>query len=45
MAKKNIVILGFMTFALFVGAGNIFFPHFRYCKNRVYTQHVPDADS
>ncbi|HEB0103605.1 TPA: branched-chain amino acid transport system II carrier protein, partial [Serratia marcescens] len=23
MAKKELVILGFMTFALFVGAGNI----------------------
>lgn len=28
MAKKELVILGFMTFALFVGAGNIIFPPF-----------------
>jgi LIVCS family branched-chain amino acid:cation transporter len=28
MAKKELVILGFMTFALFVGAGNIIFRPF-----------------
>ena len=28
MTKKELVILGFMTFALFVGAGNIIFPPF-----------------
>jgi branched-subunit amino acid permease len=32
LKSRDIIALGFMTFALFVGAGNIIFPQWLVCR-------------